>query len=107
VGEQGESIEVTPIGATSRQYISGLDTPPDKTMSFNHSRGVAEYDAFMTLAQARANVRMRVRYNSGDTATFSVALLGMMMQEVEGGAQLKMDVFAKQSGSTEWTETSA
>ena len=104
VGEQGEQVEVTPIISTTRQYIAGLDNPPDKQLTFNHVPGVSTYAAFLAEVDARKNINMRVTYTSGDIATFNVALLGRMMEEAEGNTQNKMMVYGKQSGKTTWSE---
>ena len=105
VGEQSDQVEVTRIKSKTREYIAGLDTPPDKQLTFNHVPGNANYQLFLAQVDARVNINMRVVYESGDIADFNVALLGRMMEEAEGNAQLKMSVFGKQSGRTEWSES--
>ncbi|WP_086932198.1 hypothetical protein [Agarilytica rhodophyticola] len=107
VGEQGETVEVTPILSTVREYIAGLDTPPDKQLNFNQTPGVPEYARFLELVNDRTNINMRVDYRSGDRATFNVALLGQMMEAPDGSTQLQMLIFAKQSGRTTWEEIPA
>ena len=104
VGEQSDQVEVTPIRAKTREYIAGLDTPPDKQITFNHVPANTSYQMFLGLVDQRLNINMRVTYESGDIAIFNIALLGRMMEEAEGNTQLKMTVYGKQSGATAWSE---
>ncbi|VUD48429.1 hypothetical protein TDB9533_01232 [Thalassocella blandensis] len=105
VGSQGEPVETTPIRAVAREFIAGLKTPPDKQFTFNHQPGLAAYSDFLDEVDAGKNMKMKVTYPTGDEATFIVAMLGRMMSEPEGNAQLKMEVFGKQSGDPEWAIT--
>lgn len=102
VGEQGEFVETTPISQTVREYIAGLETPPDKTIVFNDITGNAAYVAFLAEVDARNEISMRVVYSSDHQATFNVALAGRIMQSPEGSTQNKMSVFGKQSGAAAW-----
>lgn len=103
VGEQGEFIEYTPISEEIRQYIRGLKTPPSKTVIFNDQPGDANYVAFLAEVDADATLQYKVEYKNNHQAIFSVVHSGRMMQEAEGGAQLKMNVFGQQTGGTAWT----
>lgn len=102
VGEQGEFVETTPIAEVVREYISGLETPPDKTIVLNALAGNAAYAAYMAEVDARNTVSHRVVYSNNDQATFDVVLAGRIAPSPEGNAQLKMNVFGKQSGAAAW-----
>tara|TARA_B110000503_G_scaffold134062_1_gene212495 strand:+ start:348 stop:776 length:429 start_codon:yes stop_codon:yes gene_type:complete len=103
VGEQGEFIETTPILAEVREYTRGLKTPPNKTMTFNDTPGDADYVAFLAEVDADASVQFKVEYKNNHQAVFTLILSGRLMQEAEGGAQLKMNIFGQQSGATAWS----
>jgi len=103
VGEQGEFIETTPIAALVREYIAGLKTPPNKTVTFNDQPGDADYVAFLALVDADSTVKFRVDYSNNHRAEFTLVLNGRIMQEADGGSQLKMNIFGQQSGATDWT----
>ena len=51
VGEEGEFAETTPIANLTREYIPGLQTPPDKGIVFNDLPGDAAWQAFEALVQ--------------------------------------------------------
>lgn len=104
VGEQGEFVETTPISQLVREYIAGLETPPDKTIVFNDIPGLEAYEDFMDLVRARETLNMRVSYSNGRIADFVIVFAGSLMQQPEGGSQLKMSCFGKQSGATVWSE---
>ena len=103
VGEQGEFIEYTPIAEEVREYIRGLKTPPSKTITFNDQPGNANYAAYLVEVRADATLQYKVEYKNNHQAIFSVVHNGLMMQEAEGGSQLKMNVFGQQTGATTWT----
>jgi Phage tail tube protein family len=105
MGSQGEFVETTPISKTTREYIAGMKTPPDKQFGFNHTPGVPAYARFLQIVDNSAtygNIRMRVNYTTGERATIWIALSGRVMDEAEGNAQLKHQVFGKQSGDPIW-----
>lgn len=105
-GSQGEFVETTPISKTTREYIAGLKTPPDKQFNFNHQPGLAAYARFLQIvdqANTLGNVNMRVDFTSGDRADLNVALSGRVMDNAEGASQLKHIVFGKQSGDPVWS----
>lgn len=106
-GEQGEFVEVTPISKKVREYIRGMKTPPDKQITFNDIPGKANYAAYLGFLRDEENVpniKHRIDYANGRRAEFVLVSNGMMVDEAEGGAQLKMLVFGKQSGATDWSE---
>ena len=103
VGEQGEFIETTPICDEVREYTRGLKTPPNKTITLNDVPGNANYVAFLAEVDADATLQFKVDYKNNHQAIFSLVLSGRIMQEAEGGAQLKMNVFGQQSGATAWS----
>lgn len=105
-GSQGEFVEITPISATTREYIRGLKTPPDKQFTFNDVPGIAAYERFLAIArnESYGAIKMRIEYTVGRRADFNVALSGHVMEQAEGGSQLKMIVFGKQSGEPTWSE---
>lgn len=104
VGEQGEFVETTPISKTVREYIKGMKTPPQKQITFNHVPGDAGYAAFLVVVDdpATDSIEMGVEYTTGDKGEFLLVPSGRVMEEAEGGAQLKMTVFFQQTGSTAW-----
>ena len=103
VGEQGEFIETTPINAEVREYTRGLKTPPNKTITFNDTPGDADYVAFLAEVDADALLQFKVEYKNNHQGIFTLILSGRLMQEAEGGSQLKMNVFGQQSGATAWS----
>jgi hypothetical protein len=105
-GSQGEFVETTPILATTREYIRGLKTPPDKQFTFNHQPGIAVYQRFLQIADNATydKIKMRIDYITGDRALIDVVLSGRVMENAEGAAQLKHLVFGKQSGDAAWSE---
>ncbi|MDC0003804.1 hypothetical protein OAE19_05330 [Porticoccaceae bacterium] len=103
VGEQGDFIETTPISQEVREYTRGLKTPPNKTITFNDVPGDAGYVAFLAEVDADASLRFKVEYKNNHQGVFSLVLSGRLMQEAEGGSQLKMNIFGQQSGATIWS----
>jgi hypothetical protein len=102
VGEQGEFTEVTPISATTREYIPGMDTPPDKTMVFNDLPGNAAWVAYLAEVDARNTVSHRVLYTNNHQATYDVVLSGRTNESPEGSTQIKTTIYGKQSGAAVW-----
>ena len=108
IGEQGEFVETTPIAATTRTYISGLKTPPDKEITGNDVPGDANQETFLKMAKDMATVNMKVVFSNGRTGTFALALSGWQMNDPQGGEALQWTVYGKQSGDVAWTiETKA
>lgn len=103
VGEQGEFVETTPISQTVREYIAGLETPPNKTITFNDIPGNTDYENFMDAVRARETINMKVTYTNGRIADFTLVMAGSLMLEPQGNQQLRMQVFAQQSGATTWS----
>lgn len=103
VGSTGEFIETTPISNVVRQYIAGMQTPPDKTLTFNDMPGDTDYAAYLAEVDAGNTINHRVDYSNNHRAAFAVVLNGRVMQEADGVSQLKMNVLGKQSGATIWT----
>ncbi|MEP3857288.1 MAG: phage tail tube protein [Porticoccus sp.] len=103
VGSTGEFIETTPIAKEVREYINGMKTPPDKTITFNDTPGDSAYQAYLAEVDAGNTVNHRVDYKNNHRAEFAVVLNGRIMQEPEGNTQLKMNVLGKQSGDTTWS----
>jgi hypothetical protein len=105
-GSQGEFVETTPIASTTREYIRGMKTPPDKQFTFNHQPGNAAYKRFLDVVdnQSYDFIKMRVEYTSGDRADFNIVANGRVMEPADGGSQLKHLVFGKQTGDVAWSE---
>ena len=101
-GTQGEFVETTPIKATTRTYIPGLKTPPDKEITGNDVPGDANQEKFLKLADDNATVNMKVEYSNGRTGTFTLALSGWQINDAEGGEALMWTVYGKQSGDVDW-----
>ncbi len=102
VGTQGEFVETTPISKVVREYIAGMETPPQKQMSFNHLPGNADYAAYLALVDAKNPISHRFDYTTGDRATVTLVPSGRVMEEPEGNSQLKMTCFFQQSGAPQW-----
>lgn len=102
-GEQGEFVEVTPIASLTKQFISGMKTPPDKEITLNDAPGDAEQQAFLTKAKAGETINMQVTFSNGRIGKFALALSGYQVNEPEAGAAITVTVYGKQSGDTEWS----
>ncbi|MCR9260780.1 MAG: hypothetical protein NXH95_13720 [Pseudomonadaceae bacterium] len=102
VGEQGEFSETTPISSVTREYIAGMDTPPDKQMVFNDLPGNAAWVAYLAEVDARNTVSHRVLYTNNHQATYDVVLAGRTNASPEGSTQIKTNIFGKQSGAAVW-----
>ena len=107
IGVQGEFVETTPLSATTRTYIPGLKTPPDKEIVGNDVPGDASQEAFLQLASGNATVNMKVELSNGRTGTFVMALSGWQINEPQGAETLQWTVYGKQSGEVTWTIASA
>lgn len=103
IGEQGEFVETTPIAATTRTYIPGLKTPPDKEITGNDVPGDVNQEKFLALAKTMATVNMKVELSNGRMATFVLALSGWQINDVQGGEAVQWTVYGKQSGDVTWT----
>ena len=101
-GTQGEFVETTPIKATTRTYIPGLKTPPDKEITGNDVPGDANQEKFLKLAADNATVNMKVVYSNGRSGTFTLALSGWQINDAQGGEALQWTVYGKQSGDVVW-----
>lgn len=107
VGEQGEFVEVTPISKTVREYIRGLETPPQKQLTFNDVPADANYQALLAQWDDKVNVdkiKFRVVFTNGRQADFDLIPSGRVMEEAQGSSQLQMILFSQQSGATAWGE---
>lgn len=104
-GSQGEFVETTPISKKVREYIRGLKTPPQKQFTFNHHTS-DNYREFLALVDDDNvdNIKMRIDYESGDRAEFTIVPNGRVMDEATGDAQLQMLVFGQQTGDAVWSE---
>ena len=102
-GVQGEFVETTPIKATTRTYIPGLKTPPDKEITGNDVPGDASQEQFLKLASDNATVNMKVEYANGRTGTFTLALSGWQINDAQGSEALMWTVYGKQSGDVSWS----
>ena len=103
IGEQGEFVETTPIAATTRTYIPGLKTPPDKEITGNDVPGDANQEKFLALAKVMAMVNMKVELTTGRIATFTLAMSGWQINEPAGDGAVIWTVFGKQSGDVIWS----
>lgn len=103
IGEQGEFVETTPIGATTRTYIPGLKTPPDKEITGNDVTGDANQQKFLALATANDSVNMKVELSNGRTGTFTLAMSGWQINDPQGSEALQWTAYGKQSGEVVWT----
>lgn len=101
-GTQGEFVETTPIKATTRTYIPGLKTPPDKEITGNDVPGDDNQEAFLKLAADNETVNMKVEYSNGRVGTFILALSGWQINDAQGGEALMWTVYGKQSGDVVW-----
>lgn len=102
-GTQGEFVETTPLKATTRTYIPGLKTPPDKEITGNDVPGDANQEKFLKLASDNATVNMKVEYANGRTGTFTMALSGWRINDAQGSESLMWTVYGKQSGEVSWS----
>ena len=103
IGEQGEFVETTPIAATTRTYIPGLKTPPDKEITGNDVPGDANQEKFLALAKAMATINMKVELANGRIATFTLVMSGWQINEPAGDGALVWTAYGKQSGDVTWT----
>ncbi len=106
-GTQGEFVETTPIKATTRTYIPGLKTPPDKEITGNDVPGDANQEKFLKLAADNATVNMKVEYSNGRVGTFTMGLSGWQINDAQGADALMWTVYGKQSGDVDWTASPA
>lgn len=107
IGEQGEFVETTPIAATTRTYIPGLKTPPDKEITGNDVPGDANQEKFLALAKSMETVNMKIELANGRIAAFTLALSGWQINEPAGDGAIVWTVFGKQSGDVTWTVASS
>lgn len=104
IGEQGEFVETTPINATTRTYIPGLKTPPDKEITGNDVPGNVNQEKFLTLAGNHATVNMKVVLSNNRTGAFALVLAGWQINEPQGSEALMWTVYGKQSGDVTWSK---
>ena len=103
IGVQGEFVETTPLSATTRTYIPGLKTPPDKEIVGNDVPGDDVQETFLGLASDNAIVNMKVETSNGRVGEFVMALSGWQINEPTGAETLQWTVYGKQSGEVTWT----
>ena len=103
IGQQGEFVETTPLKSTTRTYIPGLKTPPDKEITGNDIPGDSNQEKFLQLASDNAIVKMKVVLSNGRTGAFTLALSGWQINEPQGGEALTWTAYGKQSGDVTWT----
>lgn len=106
IGVQGEFVETTPLSATTRTFIPGLKTPPDKEIVGNDVPGDTNQEAFLQLASDNAIVNMKVELSNGRVGDFVLALSGWQINEPTGAETLQWTVYGKQSGEVTWTMAS-
>ena len=103
IGVQGDFVETTPLSATTRTYIPGLKTPPDKEIVGNDVPGDANQETFLDLASDNTTVNMKVELSNGRVGDFVMALSGWQINEPQGAETLQWTVYGKQSGDVTWT----
>ena len=89
IGEQGEFVETTPISNTTRTYIPGLKTPPDKEITGNDVPDDANQEKFLQLASDNSIVTMKVELSNDRVGTFVLALSGWQINDPQGGEAVK------------------
>lgn len=104
-GAQGEFVQATPISKTTHEYISGMETPPDKQLVFHDVPGDAAQAAFLLQAYNRETVNCEIAYSNGRISAFTLVLAGYEVDEPEGSGPIKVTVYAKQSGAATHTFT--
>ncbi len=107
IGEQGEFVETTPIAASTRTYIPGLKTPPDKEITGNDIPGDANQEKFLALAKAMATINMKVELANGRIAIFTLVMSGWQINEPAGDGALVWTAYGKQSGDVRWAVASS
>ena len=104
-GSQGEFVQATPISKTVHEYISGMETPPDKQLVFHDVPGDAAQAAFLLQAYNRETVNCEIAYSNGRIAALTLVLAGYEVDDAEGNNPIKVTVYAKQSGAATYTFT--
>lgn len=100
VGGQSDPLETTAIDDVARTYISGLESPDQKTMVGNLRPEVPAQKTFMEAGRNRESAVIRVTFPTSPLTVcqFAVALLGFSINEPAPDAALQFTVNGQQSG---------
>lgn len=106
VGGKGEFVDATPISSLVKEFIAGMETPPDISLVFNDVPGNTAQAAFLVTAKARATRNFKIVYPNGRTAALRIVMAGYVVANPEAGKAMQVTVFGKQSGAETFTFSS-
>lgn len=99
-GLDGSFIDTTSLEDTTKEYTGGIMDTPDIPTTFKEVVGDADQAEFLSLAESRTDVKMKVEFPSGTFAEFGLALSGYKTSTTD---VIKHTVNGKQSGAPIWT----
>lgn len=110
IGETGDFVDVTNLDSpdATREFIAGLKTPPDKTLTFRDVPEDTGQIALKAAAVARSTIAMRITLPpktpaAPTVATFQLVLAGYVVSSPAADGALNIVVSGKQSGAVTWT----
>ena len=101
-GQTKPEIDVTPLEASSKEYISGMNEGESKTISFYRDSADAGQNALKTEAMAGNVALFKVVFSNAEEATFEMALLGWTIDEPSGDAAITATVTGRMTGDITW-----
>lgn len=105
IGDEAPLVDVTPIDANGKEYISGIIDGQELELTANYEKTDADQTVFRDAAKARTAHNFTIVYNNGVKASLNLLLLGFKMNEPDGEGALTFTVKAKQNGLTVWSES--
>lgn len=86
VGFSTDEIEVTPVSATSREYIAGLKAPSSVELVLYYDETNTEHGFLQSSAAAGDIIPVQLAYTSGVQADFEAVVLGFELNGIDGNS---------------------
>lgn len=99
-GQTSSEVEVTPLEATSKEYISGMSDGESKTITVFRDKDDAGQNALKAAKDTVA--KFKVEFANGEVGTFDMVVLGWSMGEPSGDAALTATATGRMTGDIVW-----
>ncbi|GAL18530.1 phage protein [Vibrio maritimus] len=102
VGETGTFVDVTPLGDTKTRALAGLSEQPEITYGFLDAFDETDWTTFLTAAQNKTAMKIRIWFPNKRQADLDVALNGYQLSEPSNDSPIEVTVAARQN-TIAWT----
>lgn len=101
-GQTKPEADVTPLEATSKEYIAGINEGESKTISMFWDEGDAGQAALKAAEVAGDVVGIKIEFPNTKVATFDMVLLGWLVDEPSNTDAMVATVSGRMTGDVTW-----